>query len=224
MITTKEKIEELERLRKEAEVAGGEERIKRQHERGKLTARERIELLFDEGTFVELFMFAQHQCHDFGMWERRPLGDGVVTGFGKINGRLAFAYAQDFTVLGGSSGYIHTQKMCNLERKAREVGAPVIGLIDSSGARIQEGSGNFGPMFYENTLSSGMIPQISAIMGPCAGGAVYSPALTDFIIMVDKISQMYITGPRVIKQVTGQDVTVEELGGPKVHTRISGVA
>ena len=219
----KEKLAELARMEKEAMDGGGKKRIDRQHSEGKLTARERLDLLVDKGSFVELNMMAQHQCHDFGMEKKRPLGDGVVTGYGNINGRKVFVYAQDFTVSGGSVGFTHSEKTCNVIRMARESGVPVVGLIDSSGARIQEGSGAYSMIFYENVMASGVVPQISAIMGNCAGGGVYSPALTDFILMVEGKSQMFITGPGVIKAVTGQEVGMQELGGAKPHSTVSGV-
>ena len=219
--------DEIERLRQVEEVAragGGKKKIDEQHALGKLSARERIDRLMDPNTFVELSMLAQHQVTDFGMEKNRPWGDGVITGYGKVDGRAVFLYAQDFTVIGGSVGQVHGQKIASLIRMARQASAPVVGLIDSAGGRIQEGSGAYSLIFAENVESSGVIPQISAIMGNCAGGGVYSPALTDFIFMVDKTSQMFITGPLVIKEVTGQDVGSQELGGAKVHSQISGVA
>lgn len=206
---------------------GGHERIKAQHERGKLTARERLEILFDPGTFEEWDRFVEHRCHDFGLDKQRPLGDGVITGYGKINGRLTFAYSQDFTVFGGSLSETHAQKICKIMDKAMETGAPVVGLCDSGGARIQEGVaslGGYAEVFKRNTIASGVIPQISIIMGPCAGGAVYSPAMTDFVAMVDSTSYMFVTGPDVVKTVTSEVVSSEELGGAKVHSSLSGVA
>ncbi|MGB9699354.1 MAG: acyl-CoA carboxylase subunit beta [Thermodesulfobacteriota bacterium] len=224
MVSLKEEIERLKQIEEEARLGGGKKRIEEQHSQGKLTARERIDRLLDPGTFVEVSMLAQHQCTDFGMEKNRPWGDGVVTGYGKVNGRMVFVYAQDFTVMGGSVGQVHGQKIAALIRMARQAQAPVVGLIDSAGGRIQEGSGAYSLIFAENVESSGVVPQISAIMGNCAGGGVYSPALTDFILMVDKTSQMFITGPLVIKEVTGEEVTSQELGGAKVHGQISGVA
>lgn len=224
MSKMKEEIEKLNRMEEKAKAGGGQKKIDDQHARDKMTARERIERLTDPGTFVELMLFAQHQCTDFGLENNRPWGDGVITGYGKVNGRVVFIYAQDFTVIGGSVGQVHGQKIAAIIRMAREAMAPVVGLIDSSGGRIQEGAGNYSPIFAENVEASGVVPQISAIMGNCAGGGVYSPALTDFILMVDKTSQMFITGPLVIKEVTGQEVAAQELGGAKVHSQISGVA
>jgi len=223
----KEKIEVLEQKEKEAEAGGGEARTKKQHELGKLTARERIELLLDKNTFVELDKFVVHRCTDFGMENKKILGDGVVTGYGKIEGRQVFVYAQDFTVFGGSLGMVHGKKICKVMDLAMQVGAPVVGLNDSGGARIQEGVeslGGYGEIFCRNVLASGVVPQISAIMGPCAGGAVYSPAITDFTVMVENTSYMFITGPDVIKAVTHEEVNSEELGGAMVHNSKSGVA
>ncbi|MCH8029935.1 MAG: methylmalonyl-CoA carboxyltransferase [Candidatus Dadabacteria bacterium] len=223
----KDKIEELKDKEKEAEIGGGQARIDRQHKLGKLTARERMDLLLDKGTFVEMDKFVVHHCTDFGMEDKKFLGDGVITGYGKINNRLVFAFAQDFTVFGGSLGMVHAKKICKIMDRALEVGAPVIGLNDSGGARIQEGVeslAGYADIFLRNVLSSGVIPQISAIMGPCAGGAVYSPTMTDFIVMVKGNSYMFITGPDVIKQVTHEEVTLEELGGAMVHNSTSGVA
>jgi len=221
MILRKE-IEKLEELEREVVLGEGREAIERQHAQGKLTARERIELLIDKGSFVELNMFAQHQCHDFDMERRRPWGDVVVTGYGKIEGRMVYLYAQDFTALGGSVGFTHAEKICNLIRMAQRAKAPVIALIDSSGARIQEGSGAYSLVFYQNIMASGVVPQISAIMGNCAGGGVYSPALTDFIFMVDGTSQMFITGPAVIREATGEEISMQDLGGAKPQSEISG--
>jgi len=223
----KEKIAILEHKEKEAEEGGGEARIKKQHESGKLTARERIDLLVDKNTFVELDKFVVHRCTDFGMDTKKFLGDGVVTGYGKVEGRQAFVYAQDFTVFGGSLGMVHGKKICKVMDLAVQVGAPIIGLNDSGGARIQEGVeslGGYGEIFCRNVLASGVVPQISAIMGPCAGGAVYSPAITDFTIMVRNTSYMFITGPDVIKAVTHEEVNAEELGGADLHNTKSGVA
>mgnify|MGYP000226883760 CR=1 FL=1 len=217
----------LEEKRKKAMEGGGEERIKKQHEKGKLTARERIEKLLDPGSFVEIGMFAESRATEFGMAQKRFPGDGVVTGFGTINGRLVYIYAQDFTVLGGSLGEMHAEKICRIMDLAMINGAPVIGLNDSGGARIQEGVDSlkgYGEIFFRNTIASGVIPQIAVIMGPCAGGAVYSPAIMDFTIMVDKKSYMFITGPQVIKAVTGEDVNFENLGGAMVHNQKSGNA
>jgi len=206
---------------------GGQKKIDEQHAKGKLTARERIEILFDEGSFVEIDTFVSHRCSNFDMAQVEAVGDGVVTGYGTVNGRLVFAFAQDFTVLGGSLGEYHAEKIVKVQGMALKMGAPIVGLNDSGGARIQEGVNSlsgFGKIFYNNTISSGVIPQISVIMGPCAGGAVYSPAITDFVFMVDKTSQMFITGPQVIETVTGEEVSAEELGGAMTHNSISGVA
>ncbi len=217
----------LEEMRKKAMLGGGEERIKKQHKKGKLTARERIEKLLDEGTFVEIGMFAESRATEFGMDKKRILGDGVVAGYGTINGRLVFVYAQDFTVLGGSLGEMHAEKIARIMDLALENGAPVIGINDSGGARIQEGVDSlkgYGEIFFRNTIASGVIPQIAIIAGPCAGGAVYSPAIMDFTIMVDKTSYMFITGPQVIKAVTGEEIDFENLGGARVHNTKSGNA
>jgi acetyl-CoA carboxylase carboxyltransferase component len=222
-----EKIRELHEKRRLAELGGGQNRIDRQHERGKLTARERIELLLDVESFIELDAFVTHRCNDFGLEDRKGLGDGVVTGQGTINGRLVFVYAQDFTFMGGSLGEMHARKICKVMDLAIKVGAPIIGLNDSGGARIQEGVSalaGYGEIFRRNVIASGTIPQIIAIMGPCAGGAVYSPALADFIFMVKGTSRMFITGPAVIKTVTGEEVSADELGSAEIHSRISGVA
>ncbi len=222
-----EKIAKLLKLREEAKLGGGLDRIEKQHAAGKLTARERLELLLDEDSFLEIDSFVLHRCTEFGMDKRKCLGDGVVTGFGKINGRLVAVYAQDFTFMGGSVGEMHAAKIVKLYDLALKMGVPVIGLNDSGGARIQEGVDSlkgYGEIFYRNVLASGVIPQIVAIMGPCAGGAVYSPALADFICMVEKTSFMYITGPKVVKAAIGEEVTHQELGGPDVHARLSGVA
>ncbi|MBN9648222.1 MAG: carboxyl transferase domain-containing protein [Terrisporobacter othiniensis] len=222
-----EKLNLLKKTREIIELGGGEKRIEKQHKSGKLTARERLNLLFDENTFVEVDAFVKHRCTNFGMEKQSAPGEGVVCGYGKVNGRLVYAYAQDFTVLGGSLGEMHAKKIVKVMELAIKMGAPVIGLNDSGGARIQEAVdalAGYGGIFLKNTIASGVIPQISAIMGPCAGGAVYSPALTDFIYMVDQTSQMFITGPQVIKTVTGEEVSAEELGGASTHNTTSGVA
>jgi len=222
-----DKIQELNKKREAIMQGGGEDRIKKQHASGKMTARERLNLLFDEGSFVEIDAFVKHRCTEFGMQNVETPGEGVVTGYGTVDGRLVFAFAQDFTVAGGSLGEMHAKKICKVMDMALKMGAPLIGINDSGGARIQEGVdalSGYGNIFYRNTIASGVIPQISVIMGPCAGGAVYSPALTDFVFMVDKTSQMFITGPQVIKAVTGEEVTPEELGGAMTHNSISGVA
>lgn len=223
----KELIDDLRKKKEEARLGGGIKAIESQHSKGKLTARERLERLLDEGSFRELDVFVTHRATEFGMAERKYLGDGVVTGWGTINGREVFVFAQDFTVFGGSLGEAHAAKICKVIDMAMKMGAPIIGLNDSGGARIQEGVmslAGYAEIFLRNTLASGLIPQISAIMGPCAGGAVYSPAITDFIIMVRGISHMFITGPQVIKAVTREEVTFEELGGADVHATKSGVA
>jgi propionyl-CoA carboxylase beta chain len=225
--TVKDKIQKLHELRDQAKLGGGKERIEEQHKRGKLTARERIEQLLDPNSFVELDPFVVHICSDFGMAEKKTPGDGVVTGYGTVEGRLVYVFSQDFTVFGGSLGEMFAKKVCKIMDLAMKAGAPVIGINDSGGARIQEGVASlagYGDIFFRNVLSSGVIPQISAIMGPCAGGAVYSPALTDFIIMIDKTSHMFITGPEVIKTVLAQEVSFEELGGARLHNQTSGVA
>jgi len=217
----------LDELDAEAERGGGEERIAKQHEAGKLTARERIDLFLDPGTFVELDKFKTHRCTDFGMEKQRILGDGVVTGYGLVEGRQVFLFAQDFTVFGGSLSGAYSEKICKVMDLAMEMGCPVVGLNDSGGARIQEGVvslAGYADIFLRNTLASGVVPQISVIMGPCAGGAVYSPAITDFIFMVKDTSYMFITGPDVIKTVTHEEVTKEDLGGAKAHSTKSGVA
>ncbi len=230
MTTNKETAGPLDELRRRdalAEEGGGAERRERQHREGKLSARERIALLLDEGTFEELDKFVTHRCADFGMLEHRPLGDGFITGYGRIDGRLVYVFAQDFTVFGGSLSEANAQKICKIMDLAMRNGAPVIGLNDSGGARIQEGVmslAGYAEIFLRNTLASGVIPQISAIMGPCAGGAVYSPAITDFILMTAKTSYMFVTGPEVIRTVTHEEVTKEELGGAMTHNATSGVA
>ena len=221
------RVEELQEHKDEARSAGGQGVINRQHERGKLTARERIETLLDTGSFVETDMLVRHRSYGFGIEQRRPFGDAVVTGWGTIDGRKVFVYTQDFTVFGGSLGEVVAEKICKIMDLALETGAPVIGLNDSGGARIQEGAASlagYGYIFDRNVRCSGVIPQISAIMGPCAGGAVYSPAMTDFTFMVSNTSHMFITGPEVIKAVTGEEVTQEELGGAMTHASKSGVA
>ncbi|HET7212398.1 MAG TPA: acyl-CoA carboxylase subunit beta [Terriglobia bacterium] len=223
----KEKLEELLRRRAQAEAGGGEERRARQHTEGKLSARERLELLFDEATFEEVGEFVEHNCRDFGMEAQRIPGDGVVTGYGLINKRLAYAFAQDFTVFGGSLSEANAAKICKIMDLALKVGAPLIGLNDSGGARIQEGVASlagYADIFLRNTLASGVVPQISAVMGPCAGGAVYSPAITDFVLMVENSSYMFVTGPDVIRTVMHEDVTKEDLGGPRAHSSTSGVS
>ena len=220
-------IQKLEDKRASARLGGGEKRIKAQHARGKLTARERIDILFDEGSFEEWDMFVEHRCTDFGMADNRIPGDGVVIGYGTINGRLAFVFSQDFTVFGGSLSEAHAEKICKVMDQAMQVGAPVIGFNDSGGARIQEGVaslGGYAEVFQRNVLASGVVPQVSMIMGPCAGGAVYSPAMTDFIFMVKDSSYMFVTGPDVVKTVTHETVTHEELGGAQTHASRSGVA
>ncbi len=220
-------LDQLEQKRALARLGGGQKRIDAQHAKGKLTARERIELLLDDGTFEEWDMFVEHRCTDFGMEGNRPPGDGVVTGYGMINGRLVFVFSQDFTVFGGALSETHAEKICKVMDQAMKVGAPVIGLNDSGGARIQEGVaslGGYADVFQKNVLASGVVPQISLIMGPCAGGAVYSPAMTDFIFMVKDSSYMFVTGPEVVKTVTHEDVTAEELGGAITHSTRSGVA
>lgn len=218
---------ELKKKIAEAQLGGGKERIDSQHKKGKLTARERIHLLLDEGSFEEIGMFVTHRCSEFGLEQEKYPGDGVVTGYGTIHGRLVYVFAQDFTVFGGSLSEAHAGKICRIMDLAIKNGAPVIGLNDSGGARIQEGVvslGGYADIFYRNTLASGVIPQISAIMGPCAGGAVYSPAITDFILMVENTSYMFVTGPNVVKTVTHEEVTSEDLGGASVHSTKSGVA
>ncbi len=220
-------LDMLEAKRAQARLGGGERRIEAQHRRGKLTARERLEVLLDEGSFEEYDMFVEHRCADFGMEAQRIPGDGVVTGHGTVNGRLVFVFSQDFTVFGGSLSEAHAEKICKVMDRAMKVGAPVVGLNDSGGARIQEGVaslGGYAEVFQRNVLASGVVPQVSVIMGPCAGGAVYSPAMTDFIFMVEDTSFMYVTGPDVVRTVTHETVTHEELGGARTHARRSGVA
>ncbi|WP_299730088.1 acyl-CoA carboxylase subunit beta [uncultured Tateyamaria sp.] len=220
-------LTELESRRADARLGGGQKRVDAQHARGKLTARERIELLLDDGSFEEFDMFVTHRCTDFGMEQQKPAGDGVVTGWGTINGRMVYVFSQDFTVLGGSVSATHASKICKIMDMAMDNGAPVIGINDSGGARIQEGVDSlagYGEVFQRNIKASGVVPQISLIMGPCAGGAVYSPAMTDFIFMVKDSSYMFVTGPDVVKTVTNEQVTAEELGGATTHTRKSSVA
>jgi propionyl-CoA carboxylase beta chain len=220
-------IRQLDQKRAEAQAGGGEKRIVSQHAKGKLTARERLELLLDVGSFEEWDMFVEHRSHDFGMEKEKIPGDGVVTGYGMINGRLVFVFSQDFTVFGGSLSEAHAEKICKVMDQAMKVGAPVIGLNDSGGARIQDGVaslGGYAEVFQRNVLASGVVPQISLIMGPCAGGAVYSPAMTDFIFMVKDSSYMFVTGPEVVRTVTHEEVTAEELGGAITHSTRSGVA
>ena len=226
-MTNQDKVKELIELRAQAKLGGGEKRIESQHKKGKYTARERIAMLLDENSFEEFDMFITHRCYNFGMEKTKFLGDGVVTGQGTIDGRLVFVFAQDFTVFGGALSEMLAQKICKVMDKAMTVGAPIIGLNDSGGARIQEGVNSlagYAEIFERNILASGVIPQISAIFGPCAGGAVYSPALTDFILMTDQSSYMFVTGPKVVKTVTGEDITTEELGGAEVHSTKSGVS
>ncbi len=223
----KDKLNLLENKKAEAHLGGGQKRIDAQHAKGKLTARERIHFLMDEGSFEELGMLVTHRSTNFGLDKQQFLGDGVVTGYGTIDGRLVYVYAQDFTVLGGSLAEAHAEKICKIMDMAMKNGAPIIGLNDSGGARIQEGVvslGGYADIFYRNTRASGVVPQLSAIMGPCAGGAVYSPALTDFIMMVENTSYMFVTGPNVVKTVTHEEVTAEELGGANTHATKSGVA
>jgi len=226
-MTMDERIEELDELREEALKGGGEDRIESQHEKGKMTARERVDYFLDDGTFNEFDQLRTHRAHKFGMEERQILTDGVVTGYGKVDGRTVFVFAHDFTVFGGSLGEVVAEKICKVMDEAVEVGGPIVGLNDSAGARIQEGVDSlagFADIFHRNQKASGVVPQISAIMGPCAGGAVYSPSITDFIFMAEETSYMYVTGPGVTKQVTGEEVTHQELGGAGVHTQDTGIA
>ncbi len=226
-MSTADKITHLVELRQAATLGGGERRIEQQHVRGKLTARERLELLLDEGSFEELDAFVMHRASDFGLDDEHYLGDGVVTGYGRIDGRLVFVYSQDFTVFGGSLSEAHAEKICKVMDLAMENGAPLIGLSDSGGARIQEGVvslGGYADIFLRNTLASGVVPQISLVLGPCAGGAVYSPAITDFVLMVEGSSYMFVTGPNVVKTVTHEEIDFEGLGGARVHNETSGVA
>jgi propionyl-CoA carboxylase beta chain len=225
--TTADRIAEFEHRTDEAVHAGSQRAIDKQHSKGKMTARERIAALLDEGSFVELDALARHRAHDFGMQDSRPYGDGVVTGYGTVHGRQVCVFSQDFTVFGGSLGEVFGEKICKVMDLAMKTGCPVVGINDSGGARIQEGVvalGLYAEIFYRNVMASGVVPQISLVMGPCAGGAVYSPAITDFTIMVDQTSHMFITGPDVIKTVTGEDVTMEDLGGARSHNTKSGVA
>src|SRR5918996_1450967 len=220
-------LEELHHRQSHAEQGGGPERIAQQHKKGKLTARERLDLLLDEGSFVELDRFVTHRSTDFGLDQQVVPGDGVVTGWGRVEGRLVYVFSQDFTVFGGSLSEAHAEKICKVMDLAVRNGAPVVGLDDSGGARIQEGVaslGGYADIFLRNTLASGVVPQISAVLGPCAGGAVYSPAITDFVFMVRGVSYMFVTGPDVIKTVTHEDVTKEDLGGAMTHNERSGVA
>src|SRR5471030_781615 len=222
----KNKIQDLEEKIAEAQLGGGTKRIESQHKKGKLTARERLHFLLDEGSFEEIGMLVTHRSVEFGMDREKYLGDGVITGYGTINGRLVYVFSQDFTVFGGSLSETHAEKICKIMELAMKNGAPVVGLNDSGGARIQEGVvslGGYADIFYRNTMASGVVPQISAIMGPCAGGAVYSPAITDFILMVEHTSYMFVTGPNVVKTVTHEVVTSEELGGAHTHASKSGV-
>ncbi|MCH9031161.1 MAG: acyl-CoA carboxylase subunit beta [candidate division Zixibacteria bacterium] len=226
-MTLEKKLTELEKKREEARLGGGQERIDTQHKKGKLTARERIELLVDPNSFEEFDMFVTHRSSEHGLDKQKFLGDGVVTGSAMINGRLAFIFSQDFTVFGGSLSEAHAEKICKIMDMAMKVGAPVVGINDSGGARIQEGVvslGGYADIFLRNTMASGVVPQISLVMGPCAGGAVYSPAITDFILMTRQTSYMFVTGPNVVKTVTHEDITAEELGGADTHAEISGVA
>src|ERR1700755_2697635 len=222
-----QKLAELKRRDSLAEAGGGSERRERQHKEGKMSARERIEFLLDEGTFEETDKLVTHRCNDFGMEKQKYFGDGFITGSGRVNGRLVYVFAQDFTVFGGSLSETNAQKIVKIMDTAMRVGAPIIGLNDSGGARIQEGVvslAGYADIFLRNTLASGVVPQLSAIMGPCAGGAVYSPAITDFILMVDKTAHMFVTGPDVIRTVTHEEVSKEELGGAATHNEVSGVA
>lgn len=226
-ISMEHKLAELDSRLEKVRGGGGPERVQKQHRAGKLTARERLDLLFDPGSFTEIDPFVRHRCTEFGMAEVEAPGEGVVTGYGRVDGRIVYAFSQDFTVIGGSLGEMHARKITKAMDMALRAGAPFVGLNDSGGARIQEGVdalNGYGEIFFRNTISSGVIPQISVIMGPCAGGAVYSPALTDFVFMVQGTSQMFITGPQVIKAVTGEEVSMEELGGAATHSTVSGVA
>ena len=226
-MSARDKLRQLEELRGRTLEGGGAKRLARQHERGKLGARERLDILLDQGSFVELDRFVEHRSVDFGLEDQRIPGDGVVTGYGRIDGRTVYVFSQDFTVFGGSLSEAHAEKICKVVDLATQNGAPVIGLNDSGGARIQEGVaslGGYAELFLRNTLASGVVPQVSVILGPCAGGAVYSPAITDFVFMVQGISHMFVTGPNVVKTVTHEEVTFEELGGASVHSTRSGVA
>ncbi|MGM0377043.1 MAG: acyl-CoA carboxylase subunit beta [Bacteroidota bacterium] len=226
-MSDQDKVKKLIELRNEARLGGGEKRIEAQHGKGKFTARERVEMLLDDGSFEEFDMFVTHRCTNFGMEKKKILGDGVVTGHGTIDGRVVYVFAQDFTVFGGSLSETFAQKICKVMDMAMKVGAPVIGINDSGGARIQEGVtslAGYAEIFERNILASGVIPQISAIFGPCAGGAVYSPALTDFVMMTEQTSYMFVTGPKVVKTVTGEEISIEDLGGARVHSTKSGVS
>lgn len=226
-MSTIDKLNDLISRRSKIEAGGGDDKLKKQHEAGKLSARERIAKLLDDGSFIEIDAFVRHRCTEFDMPQTNAPAEGVVTGYGTVDGRLIYVYAQDFTVIGGSLGEMHAKKICKVLNMAMKMGAPVVGMLDSGGARIQEGVdalAGFGEIFYANTMASGVVPQISAIMGPCAGGAVYSPAITDFVLMSDKTGQMFITGPQVIKSVTGEEVSFDELGGATAHNTKSGVA
>ncbi|MCL7926928.1 MAG: acyl-CoA carboxylase subunit beta [marine benthic group bacterium] len=226
-MSTKDKLKRLQELRTKTLEGGGPERLQRQHDRGKLSARERLDVLLDPGSFVELDRFVEHRSSDFGLDRQRIPGDGVVTGYGKVDGRTVYVFSQDFTVFGGSLSEAHAEKICKIVDLAVRNGGPVIGLNDSGGARIQEGVaslGGYAELFWRNTMASGVVPQLSAILGPCAGGAVYSPAITDFIFMVQGVSHMFVTGPNVVKTVTHEDVSFEDLGGARVHATTSGVA
>ncbi|MGH2446857.1 MAG: acyl-CoA carboxylase subunit beta [Candidatus Limnocylindria bacterium] len=226
-MSTADKLERLAAMREEARLGGGAKRLEQQHARGKLSARERLDLLLDDDSFTEIDAFVTHRASDFGLDGERYLGDGVVTGFGRIDGRLVFVYSQDFTVFGGSLSEAHAEKICKVMDLAVENGAPIIGLSDSGGARIQEGVvslGGYADIFLRNTLTSGVVPQLSLVMGPCAGGAVYSPAITDFVVMVEGTSYMFVTGPNVVKTVTHEEIDFEGLGGARVHNETSGVA
>ncbi len=227
MSVAAKKLEELNKKKEIVSKAGGIKRIEKHHASGRMTARERMEYFFDEGTFIELDAFIQHRCTNFGMEKEELPAESVITGYGKVEGRLVYAFAQDFTIFGGSLGEMHAKKICKVMDMALKVGCPLVGLNDSGGARIQEGVDSlsaYGDIFFRNTRCSGVIPQISAIMGPCAGGAVYSPAITDFVFMVDQTSQMFITGPQVIKTVTGEEISAEGLGGAMAHNSVSGCA
>src|SRR5690554_4431531 len=222
-----EKVERLLKMREESLQGGGKDRIEKQHQKGKMTARERIDLLLDKGSFEEIDAFVTHRSTNFGLERQQILGDGVVTGYGKIHGKPVYVFSQDFTVFGGSLSETHAEKICKVMDLSLKNGVPIIGLNDSGGARIQEGVsslGGYAEVFWRNSMASGVVPQISAIMGPCAGGAVYSPALTDFIFMVENTSYMFVTGPNVVKTVTHEEVTAEELGGASSHSTKSGVA
>ncbi len=226
-MSTADKLDQLRELRGDAQMGGGPKRLEQQHARGKLSARERLELLLDDGSFTEMDAFVTHRASDFGLDDESYLGDGVITGFGRIDGRSVFVYSQDFTVFGGSLSEAHAEKICKVMDLAMENGAPIIGLSDSGGARIQEGVvslGGYADIFLRNTLASGVVPQISLVMGPCAGGAVYSPAITDFVVMVEGTSYMFVTGPNVVKTVTHEEIDLEGLGGARIHNETSGVA